>query len=101
MPGVGRIEAADRRVPVSRLSLACLTTELRLMLAILAKVLLGMLAGYAVGAVAGGLLIGLLSGNSHDKAQEVAMTAFFVCGPAGAVLGALAGLVHALFRTGS
>lgn len=53
-------------------------------------VLGGVLAGYAGGAGLGALLVQLFSGNVHDKSVEMAMTAAFVTGPAGAAAGAVA-----------
>ena len=60
------------------------------------RVLLGLVLGYVVGAAAGAFLVEMMSTNSHDKAQEVAMTAFFFTGPIGAVVGLLGGIVWAL-----
>ena len=60
----------------------------------LLRALFGLVAGYAAGAVLGYLAITLLSGNTHDKSLEAAMTAAFVAGP----LGAIVGLVMALMR---
>ena len=57
-------------------------------------VILGLIAGYAVGVAAGAGLITLLSSNTHDKSVELAMTAAFVTGPIGAILG----VIIALFR---
>lgn len=53
-------------------------------------VLGGGVAGYAGGAALGALLVQLFSSNVHDKAVEMAMTAAFVTGPAGAAAGAVA-----------
>ena len=53
-------------------------------------VLAGLVGGYLLGAALGGLLIDALSSNTHDKALETVMTAAFVTGPVGALLGALA-----------
>jgi hypothetical protein len=54
---------------------------------------LGMLLGFVIGAVACSALISLFSGNTHDKGVEMAMTAAFVGGPIGAILGLVAGLL--------
>lgn len=58
------------------------------------RALLGLVLGYIAGAGLGYMAIMLLSSNTHDKAVEAAMTAAFVAGPAGAILG----LVTALLR---
>lgn len=50
---------------------------------------IGLLLGYVAGALAGAMLVQLFSTNTHDKSLEVAMTAAFVAGPAGAVIGVL------------
>ena len=52
-----------------------------------------MLLGFAVGAMACAVLISLLSGNTHDKSVEMAMTAAFVGGPIGAIVGLVAGMM--------
>lgn len=49
--------------------------------------LLGLLLGYGGGVAAGFALVTLASPNTHDKSIEAAMTAFFVTGPMGAILG--------------
>jgi CDP-diglyceride synthetase len=68
------------------------------MLALLAKALLGALIGFVVLAVIGGLLVAMLSTNTHDRAQEIPLTAF-VCGLAGALLGLIGGIVYGLVRS--
>jgi hypothetical protein len=55
--------------------------------------LLGMLIGYPVFAVAGYFLIGVFSHNHFDGSVEASMTAAFVCGPAGAIIGLILGSV--------
>jgi hypothetical protein len=55
--------------------------------------LLGMLIGYPVFAVAGYGAIGLFSGNHFDSSVEASMTAAFVFGPAGAIVGTIAGAI--------
>ena len=57
------------------------------------RAVLGMLFGFAIGAIACAVLISLFSGNAHDKSVEMAMTAAFVGGPVGAILGLIAGLM--------
>ena len=47
----------------------------------------GLFAGYLLGAGIGALLVDALSSNTHDKSVESVMTAAFVTGPLGAVLG--------------
>lgn len=56
--------------------------------------LAGLVLGYVAGAGLGYMAITLLSSNTHDKSVEAAMTAAFVAGPLGAVIG----LVLALMR---
>lgn len=51
------------------------------------------MAAYVVGAVIGYLLVTLVSGNQHDRAIEATMTAAFVAGPLGAVIGFVLGLL--------
>jgi hypothetical protein len=53
--------------------------------------LLGMLIGYPLFAVAGYGTIGLFSGNHFDGSVEASMTAAFVFGPLGAIVGIIAG----------
>jgi hypothetical protein len=55
--------------------------------------LLGLLIGYPVFAFAGYWAIGLFSGNHFDGSVEASMTAAFVFGPAGAIIGLIAGAV--------
>ncbi len=55
--------------------------------------LFGLVAGYVLAAFAGYWAIELLSSNSFDRAVEASMTALFAVGPAGAVVGLIAGLV--------
>ncbi len=55
--------------------------------------LLGMVIGYPVAAFGGYWAIELLSDNHFDRSVEASMTALFAIGPAGAVIGLLAGLV--------
>lgn len=56
--------------------------------------LVGLVLGYMAGAGLGYMAITLFSGNTHDKSVEAVMTAAFVAGP----LGAIIGLVLALMR---
>jgi hypothetical protein len=55
--------------------------------------LLGMLIGYPVFAFGGYLAIGLFSSNHFDPGVEASMTAAFIFGPAGAIIGAIAGAI--------
>lgn len=55
--------------------------------------ILGLVLGYAAGAAAGLLLVSSLSGNTHDRSLESVMTAAFVTGPIGAVLGCAVALL--------
>ena len=55
--------------------------------------LLGLLIGYPLFAFAGYWAIGLLSNNHFDGSVEASMTAAFVFGPAGAVIGLIAGAI--------
>jgi hypothetical protein len=54
---------------------------------------LGLLIGYAAGAGIGAGAIELFSRNLHDKSLEMVMTAAFVTGPMGGLIGLLAGLL--------
>jgi hypothetical protein len=56
--------------------------------------LAGIAGGYLAGVGIGAAAITLLSSNTHDGSVEMAMTAAFVTGPIGAVIG----LVVALMR---
>jgi hypothetical protein len=58
----------------------------------IAKVFLGLIVGYVIGALLGAAGTQMFSTNAHDKSLEVAMTSIFFFGPAGAVLGAFAGM---------
>ena len=55
--------------------------------------LLGVPAGYLAFAFAGYWAIQLFSSNAFDRSLEASMTAAFVIGPAGALVGFIAGLV--------
>ena len=55
--------------------------------------LLGVPVGYVVFAFAGYWAIQLLSTNAFDRSLEASMTAAFVIGPAGAIVGFAAGLI--------
>ena len=55
--------------------------------------LLGMLIGYPLFAIAGYWAIGLFSGNHFDGSVEASMTAAFVFGPIGAIVGIVAGTI--------
>jgi hypothetical protein len=52
-----------------------------------------MLIGYPLFAVAGYFAIGLFSSNHFDASVEASMTAAFVFGPAGAIIGLIAGSI--------
>lgn len=52
-------------------------------------VVAGLIGGYLAGVGIGALLVTLFSTNTHDKSVEMAMTAAFVTGPIGAVIGAI------------
>ena len=54
--------------------------------------ILGIALGFALGAAIGYGLVAGLSGNRHDKSLEMVMTAAFVTGPLGALLGLVIGL---------
>lgn len=49
------------------------------------------IAGFVLFALCGYAAVQLLSSNAHDRAVEAAMTALFVAGPLGGVVGAIAG----------
>lgn len=55
--------------------------------------LVGLALGYLAGALLGALTVQLLSSNTHDRSQELAMTALLVTGPLGALIGLIAGVV--------
>jgi hypothetical protein len=55
--------------------------------------LLGVPVGYLVFAFAGCWAIELFSNNAFDRSLEASMTAVFVIGPRGAIIGFIAGLV--------
>jgi hypothetical protein len=55
--------------------------------------LLGLLVGYPLFAFAGYWAIALFSNNGFDRSVEASMTAVFAIGPAGAVVGLVAGLI--------
>jgi hypothetical protein len=55
--------------------------------------LLGMIVGYPAFAFIGYWAIGVLSNNQFDRGVESAMTAAFVIGPIGAVVGLVAGAI--------
>ena len=57
------------------------------------RALLWGLAAYGAGVVLGLVLVAALSTNTHDKSQEVVMTAFFFVGPIAGVLGLVLALV--------
>lgn len=59
----------------------------------LLRAILCMFLGFAIGAIGCALLISLFSANTHDKSVEMAMTAAFVGGPVGAIVGLVAGLM--------
>ena len=54
--------------------------------------LFGLVAGYAVAAFLGYWAIQLLSDNAFDRSVEVSMTAAFVLGRAGALVGLVGGI---------
>lgn len=54
--------------------------------------------GFAGAAVAGYGVVSSLSGNQHDRAVEAAMTAVFVFGPVGALVGGVTAFVLARRR---
>lgn len=55
--------------------------------------LLGMLIGYPLFAFAGYWAVGLFSGNHFDRSVEASMTAAFVFGPLGAIVGIVTGAI--------
>ena len=55
--------------------------------------LLGVPLGYLLFAFAGYWAIELLSNNAFDRSLEASMTAVFVIGPVGAIIGFIPGLV--------
>jgi hypothetical protein len=55
--------------------------------------LFGFILGYPIFAFLGYWAILLLSNNQHDRSVEAIMTAAFAIGPAGAVVGLIAGAI--------
>jgi hypothetical protein len=55
--------------------------------------LLGLIVGYPVFAFIGYWAIELFSSNGFDRSLEASMTAIFAIGPAGAIVGLVAGLI--------
>jgi hypothetical protein len=55
--------------------------------------LLGLVLGFVAAAFLGYWAIELFSSNGYDRSLEATMTAFFAIGPAGAIVGLIAGLV--------
>jgi hypothetical protein len=66
----------------------------------IAFVLLGLIAGYLLFAFAGYWAIELFSGNMHDRSVEASMTSVFAIGPAGAIVGLIAGFIAGARRRG-
>jgi len=54
---------------------------------------LGLILGYAAGVCIGIVLVSAFSGNTHDKAQEVAVTSALITGPIGALIGLVVGVL--------
>ncbi|MGQ0455643.1 MAG: hypothetical protein ACT4OU_01140 [Hyphomicrobium sp.] len=61
-------------------------------------VLIGLVAGYVLGALAWYFGVMTLSSNTHDRLLEAQMTAAFIGGPIGAVVGGIAGWLFARRR---
>lgn len=59
------------------------------------RAVLGLIAGYIAGAAGGYGLVTLVSSNTHDKSMEAVMTAAFVAGPVGALIGIIVALMWA------
>ena len=57
--------------------------------------LLCAIGGFILGALVIGLLVAQTSSNAHDLSVEAAMTAIFVGGPLGAIIGCLIGFLSA------
>ena len=53
--------------------------------------MLGAVAGFFLLALCSYAAIQLFSSNTHDRAMEAAMTAFFVAGPLGGLIGGILG----------
>ena len=58
------------------------------------RAIIGLAAGYVIGAGLGAGSVALFSGNTHDKSMEIVMTAAFVTGPLGAIVGLIAALLQ-------
>lgn len=59
----------------------------------LVRIIAGLAGGYVAGAAIGLALVALFSTNTHDKSVEMVMTAAFVAGPVGAVIGVIVALI--------
>ncbi len=55
--------------------------------------LFGLVTGYAVAALLGYWGVEYFSGNTFDRSLEASMTSVFFYGPAGAIVGLVAGIV--------
>ena len=55
--------------------------------------LLGLVVGYLLLAFAGYWAVALFSSNGFDRSVEASMTAIFVIGPIGAIVGVVTGLI--------
>ena len=55
------------------------------------RAVLGLIMGFLLGVAGGALLVSLFSGNVHDRSLETSMTAAFVTGPLGAIVGMFVG----------
>ena len=55
--------------------------------------LLGLVAGFVAAAFLGYWAIEVFSNNGYDRSLEAIMTTFFAIGPAGAIVGLIAGLI--------
>lgn len=61
-------------------------------------VLIGLVAGYVLGALAWHFGVMTFSSNTHDRILEAQMTAAFIGGPIGAVIGAIVAWRFAIRR---
>lgn len=57
------------------------------------QIILYILLGYLFAAGLAYFLISQYSGNKHDRAMEAIMSAIFIAGPIGAVIGGVVGFV--------
>ncbi|PPC98730.1 MAG: hypothetical protein CTY31_11895 [Hyphomicrobium sp.] len=60
--------------------------------------LIGLVVGYVLGALLWNYAVMAVSSNTHDKILEAQMTAAFIGGPIGAIIGVICGWLVARHR---